>query len=257
MNFPIKGNPGNEMTTAITPAGDNPFTAYANAAMANDISGAILKFIKGDWFFGQDNKPIALGTRLIANMDSFSVGWMKWVDGRPETRLVRVVDCVKPPQRKDLGDHDESLWEVDEKEKPVDPWSFVNRLVLANPTSSDLFTFTTRTWGGRKCCDLLSRDYGRAMRQHPNEWPVIELGVHPRQDRKYGIVKEPLFPIVGWIAKDAGPAAPGAPPAESAMIADSSGRPPSDGGFHRVADPLGDPPRYEDGYPGFTEDDFR
>ncbi len=58
----------------------------ARRSAASDITGDLLKFAKGDFLAGQDNREIAIGTRLIANMDLLEVGWIKWEDSRPIDR---------------------------------------------------------------------------------------------------------------------------------------------------------------------------
>src|SRR5271156_3842965 len=65
-------------STDLTSAEDDPFEIYATAALANEIVGDLLKCSKGDWVAGQENRPIALGTEIVANMDSSEVGWVRW-----------------------------------------------------------------------------------------------------------------------------------------------------------------------------------
>jgi hypothetical protein len=162
--------------TAASLAGDNPFTLYANSAMAHNLIGTLLKFSKGDYLAGQDSRAIAVGTRLIANMDSFAIGWVRWSNGRPAEQLMgRVVDCFKPVRRSDLGDNDSDLWETDDKGAPRDPWQFTNNLVLADPENGELFTFSTSSLGGRRAVEKLCQLYGRELSRHVDEWPVIEL----------------------------------------------------------------------------------
>ena len=201
-------------STAVAPVGDNPYTAYANAALAHNVTGTLLKFSKGDFLAGQDNRQIAAGTRLIANMDSFAIGWVRWSNGRPTEQLMgRVVDCFKPARRNDLGDNDSDLWETSEN-GPRDPWQFTNNLVLAAAENGELFTFSTSSLGGRRALENLCQFYGRELARHSNEWPLIELQVDSYQhsDKSRGRIKHPVFKVVGWIAKDAdGSTAPDAP----------------------------------------------
>jgi hypothetical protein len=206
-------------STVVTPAGDNPFTAYANAALAHNLTGTLLKFTKGDYLAGQDGREIAVGTRLIANMDSYAIGWVRWSNGRPTEQLMgRVVDCFKPARRNELGDNESDLWETSENGAPRDPWQFTNNLVLADPENGELFTFSTSSLGGRKAVEKLCQLYGRELARHRKEWPVIELQVESYQhsNKGYGRIKDPIFKIVNWIAKDdgspAGPTAHGPAP---------------------------------------------
>ncbi len=193
-------------STSVAVAADDPFETYAAAALACDITGTLLKFSKGDWLADRENKQIAPGTEMVANMDSFSVGWVKWSSGRPtETLMGRVIDRFKPARRDDLGDNDNDLWETDDKGVPRDPWRFSVKLVLADPNTGELFTFSTWSKGGRRALDKLCEAYARERTRHRDDWPVIELQVDSYQhpDKSRGRIKVPVLKIVGWIAKDA------------------------------------------------------
>jgi hypothetical protein len=194
-------------STALTPLGadDNPFADYANAALAGNITGTLLKFTKGDWLAGKNNEEVPLGTRMVANMNSFSVGWMRWSNGKvTDARMGRVVDRFVPARRNELGDSDSDLWEVDDNNVPKDPWQFTNNLELADPETSELYTFSTSSNGGRRCCENLCKSYSRERARHPDEWPVVELGVDSYQhsNKAYGRIKVPTLKIVGWADKD-------------------------------------------------------
>jgi hypothetical protein len=235
---------------ALTPAEDDPFETYADAALANDIVGTVLKFSKGDYLAGPENRQIGPSARRVGNMDSFSVGYVRWSSGGPtETVMGRVVDRFVPPRRSDLGDNDPDLWEADDKGEPRDPWRFTVKLVLADPETGELFTFATSSKGGRRALDKLCQAYGRERARHPDEWPVVELQVDSYQhpNKAYGRIKFPVFKIVGWIAKGAdistvwgSPPPPNPPPA-------------------MVAAPLSDmdePPTYDSDDPGIYDPPF-
>ncbi len=48
------------------------------------------------------------------------------------------------------------------------------------------------------------------MRQHPDEWPIVELGVgsYAHSNKAYGRIKFPTFEIVGWAPKDGNEVSP-------------------------------------------------
>jgi hypothetical protein len=209
---------GNEVTTvksnlksstALTPASDNPFADYADAALSNNINGTLLIFSKGDWICGREKKPVPIGAKMVCNMDSFSIGWQKWSGGRTvETIMGRVVDRFRPPQRHELGDNDEELWELGNDGKPKNPWQYTVKLELADPETTEVFTFPTSSSGGRGALDKLCKAYSVARARHKNEWPIVELGAdsYPHPNKTFGRVKFPVLTICGWIAKDAGSA---------------------------------------------------
>ncbi len=163
-------------TTAVAKASDDdPFLAYAKAG-GGAIVGELLKFAKGDYLAGQDSREIPIGTRLIANMDTLETGWVRWMDGRPsEHRMGLVAEHFTPAWRKDL-----------------------------DPSDGKIYTFSTSSVGGRNALRDLCTDYAHGRRQHPNEHPVIELGVDSYQhsNKQLGRIKTPTFVIVGWYPKD-------------------------------------------------------
>lgn len=118
---------------AITP-NINYFAQYAEAASANQIEGKLLKFSKGDWTYGVDGLELPAGTRLVALMTTLTIGWQRWANGKPmDTRFGLVANGYQPPNRRELGDEDSAVWEVDANGDARDPWAFVNRFVLIRP----------------------------------------------------------------------------------------------------------------------------
>jgi hypothetical protein len=182
----------------------NYFEQYGDAATSRPIQGELLKFVQGDWFAGRENREIPHGTKLLADMSTLEVGWQRWEDGRPgEARTGLVVEGFQPARRADLGDHDKTAWETDIKGVAKDPWQFTN-LLVATDKDGGVFTLVTSSRGGLDAVGELCKAYGKHIRQHPDENPVIELDsssyVHP--DRSIGRVKTPILKIVSWVGKD-------------------------------------------------------
>jgi hypothetical protein len=189
------------MTTNLTTTGNtNPFEAYGEATVNRHIVGQLLKFAKGDYVTG-DGAEIPIGTRMIAIMSLLLVGWIKWVDGvSVEHRMGAVADGYMPPRRAELGDDDETRWSVDEQGRPRDPWQLANYLILANPDTQELYTFTTGSRGGLSAIGELSKKYGRHIRQAPGDLPLIELevGSYMHRDKAFGKIKVPILNVVNW-----------------------------------------------------------
>lgn len=182
----------------------NPYESYANAVSSRTIIGDLLKFSKGEYTAGQNDEEVPMGTKLVANMEDLSVGWIKWVDGTPAEHVMgRVADGYIPVARKTLGDHDESEWDTDNDGRPRDPWQMTNYLLLKSTKSDDLFTFTTSSAGGKNAIAELCKQFGRQMRQHPDEHPVIEIGKdsYKHKVKEYGKIFTPKFTLVGWVDK--------------------------------------------------------
>lgn len=186
-------------------AGKNVFEAYAEAANQNRIVGDLLKFSKGEYLAGQNGDEIDEGTELVANMDEMMVGWVRWEGGKPtDMRMGRVVEGFVPPNRRELGDTDEADWEIDETSKePRDPWQLTNYLIMKVPGGDQLYTFASSSKGGIGAIAKMAGAYGKAMRQRPDEYPVIALNVdsykHP--NKAYGKIFTPKLDIVGWVPK--------------------------------------------------------
>ena len=190
-------------STDLTPADQaDLFEGYGKAATARSIEGTLLRFSKGDFLAGQDGVDVPVGSRFKAAMNSLTVGWVHWESNAPtEQRMGLVVDGFQPERRSDLGDHDKDRWEVDDKDQPRDPWQFTNYLILHDAVSGDVYTFATASKGGLGCIGELSKEYGKHIRQHPDQGPVIELdvGSYQHRDRSLGRIKFPIFKVVGWI----------------------------------------------------------
>ena len=176
----------------------NPYLDYGNASGA--IEGDLLKFSKfGEWHAGQDSKKIALGTRLVARMETLAIGWLRWSDGKPvEKRLGFLGEGFAPPPRDQLGDRDETLWPVGPDGKATDPWQFINSLVLIDPATDQVYTFQIGSRGGINAIGAVCRAYGRRMRSHPGDLPIVELGSSSYRHAQFGEIRIPQLNVVGW-----------------------------------------------------------
>jgi hypothetical protein len=205
--------------SAVAVAGNyNPFEAYAEAANTSRIVGDLLKFSKGDYTAGQNGDEVAIGTQVAANMGEFYVGWVKWVDGKPAEQMMgKIGDGYVPARRSELGDHDKDLWEVDDNGQQRDPWQVTNYLVMMDPKSGKLYTFTASSKGGLGALGKLAGLYGKNMRSMPDKYPLVALNVdkykHP--NKAFGIIKTPKLDVVGWVDKGIFEAAMAAAAADS------------------------------------------
>jgi hypothetical protein len=190
--------------TAVANPNTNYFQSYGDQVSQRSIVGSLLKFSKGDFLAGENEEEVEEGTRFVANMDELMVGWIRWWDAKPSDQIMgRVSDGYQPPKRNELGDDDKSRWELDDKNEPKDPWQFSNYLILKAEEGDELFTFTTSSRGGLNAIGELCKAYGKAMRQRPDEYPIIALGVgsYQHSNKAYGRIKFPIFDIVGWAGK--------------------------------------------------------
>ena len=191
-------------STEVGGVATNYFQSYGDQVSQRSIVGDLLKFSKGDFLCGEDEREIKEGTKFVANMDELMVGWIRWEDNKPSDQIMgRVVDGYQPQRRNELGDNDKTLWEVDSQGKERDPWQFSNYLILKDPDGEELYTFATSSRGGLNAIGELCKGYGKAMRQRPDEYPVVELGVgsYQHSNKEFGRIKFPILKIVDWASK--------------------------------------------------------
>lgn len=197
----------------------NPFEEAGREA-ERFIVGDLLKFSKGEWLAGQENMEIPMGTRLLANMDMLMRGWVRWEDNKPAEQIMGlVVEGYVAPKRNTLGwgydastknedDADKTDWLIDNSGIARDPWQETWYLPLreldknGEPTGS-LFTFAASSTGGRDAVKQLCGVYGKAMRYHPDEFPVVALGydAYTHSNPQYGKIKTPEF-VTGYISAE-------------------------------------------------------
>lgn len=211
------------MSNEVAPQHPNPFEAFGNAATRS--AHPLLKFSKGDYLFGQDSEEMPMGTELVAVMDEFRTGMIKWTEGAPSERLMGLVgDGFVPPRRAELGDTDKEAWEKDDRGDPKDPWQLSNELpMVMREDTGNVFLFVTSSRGGLSALGELCKAYGRRMRTHPDEYPVIRLdfGSYMHPNKNFGRIKFPKFEIVAWTNKEPWDEAAGgdAPEAAAAAVA--------------------------------------
>lgn len=198
------GNASKELTTEED--NRNYFTDYGKAAGGqSNIVGKLLRFTKGDYVAGQDNEDIDADTRVVVNMNSILVGWIRWEDNRPAEQLMGPVsEGFQPAPRSELGHDDKNRWEQDDKGTPRDPWQFSNlALMRSEGKKGELYTFTSASKGGIGAVGRLCTAYGNEMRERSDEFPIITLGIdsYVHSNKAFGRIKFPVFNIVGWANK--------------------------------------------------------
>lgn len=184
--------------------GVNPWTEAARGVE----TGAYLKFNGNDgiYSFGQDDDELPVGSRVITDMQSLALGWICWVDSAVEEEILVPVVEGKAPQEHTLTDHgpynDDDGWRgaaslscVIESYGDDDRDEAVGTRLL----------WKTSTSGQVRSIQKLSGAYGRLFAQHPDEFPIVELGAdhYAPKNKKHGKIKwSPNLKIVGWISAD-------------------------------------------------------
>ena len=184
-----------------------PDEVLANArrvVAANAKSKAqILRFTKGTFHLGVEKTPVPPGTRFTLLMDQARFGWQKWVAGRPENVVGRVVDGYVPTGRDELGDDEREHWvENPITRMPEDPWKEVVFLTMVGPGNTPVM-FTSSSTSGIVEFWALMNEWIKLAPEHPGEMPVMEIGVASFDTKKYGRIQRPDFKIVDWISAPA------------------------------------------------------
>jgi hypothetical protein len=158
------------------------------------ITGSLLKFIDRDYFADKTEK-LPESTTLVAT--GTVTAWVKWQDGNPEHRVTHAGQAH--PQRDDLPDQDQSLWEIDEKftGKPRDPWRDARYVYLIDPRTGRDFTFVTDTKGGRAAVGDLKNAIANVRRARPGAVPLVKLA-WKMMSTQFGPRPRPVFEVVEW-----------------------------------------------------------
>jgi hypothetical protein len=158
------------------------------------ITGSLLKFIDRDYFANKVEK-LPEGTTLVAT--GTVTAWVKWQDGNPEHRITHAGQAH--PQRDDLPDQDESLWEIDEKftGKPRDPWRDARYVYLIDPRTGRDFTFVCDTKGGRAAVGDLKNAIANVRRARAGVVPLVKLA-WKMMSTQFGPRPRPVFEVVEW-----------------------------------------------------------
>jgi hypothetical protein len=188
----------NQMTTAGN-LGMSPWRQFANEETRGFFAGDLLKFIKGDWYLGEDKTPIGPTETFTANMNEIWRGWVRWWDGAvTDTVVGRIVDGFALPPRETLGDQDEMKWEVEPSGAKRDPWARTVYLVLRRNATEELVTFTSSSDGGRQAVGRLSDRFDRQLKKSQGKMPMVLLESETYDHKTYGLIKKPTFRIVDW-----------------------------------------------------------
>lgn len=198
------------MTDNTVPAVNMPvanfFESYGATAAMKMITGTLIKFSKGDWLMGQEEETVKSDRKFVCVMNDLQIGWTKWVDNKPAAQhMGKLAEGFAPRKREDLGDQDQSFWDVDTGGNPRDPWQFTNTLLLRNPgktgsDEADLFTFSTSSRGGINAVGDLCSTFARMLKEKGPGNPIIELSSssYKHSNPEYGRIKKPEFKVVGW-----------------------------------------------------------
>ena len=175
----------------------NPYIAFPNVLFLDDDN--TLYFTHGVWQLSQYGVEILeIGTKIVIAMPSLKHGWQRRGPfDIAESALVSVESGQAPPRRADLGDRDESLWEVGTSGQPRDPWEKVVQFNCTTLEDGRPLIFTGNTPSGRDAIAPICKEYGYNVRDHPYRNPIVELRAYA-DPNDWGVNVRPEFRLVGW-----------------------------------------------------------
>ena len=109
---------------------------------------------------------------------------------------------------------DQAQWETDGDGRPRDPWQFTNLLVLSDPHTRELYTFSTSSRGGLGAIGELAKAYSSHVRVAPDDAPIValEVGSYQHPNKAYGEIRYPIFKVVDWVPSSQLPPIDGSEP---------------------------------------------
>ena len=165
--------------------------------------GKLIKFSKGQYQKGADGEIVPHDTLVTVACDMVLVGFVRWHDNKPaEHKLVRIASGAPLYRREALGYLDKDEWPTDAKGAPRDPWQEAMYVPVMD-ADGEVGTFTTSSVTGIKSVQRLLRRYATHAKRHPNDYPLVKLGVDYliHTDKAIGKVFIPYFEPAGYVDK--------------------------------------------------------
>jgi hypothetical protein len=178
------------------------FRQAALEGMRASFLGTLLRFKKGIWVYGEDKTELDRGTKVVALMNEFRRGYVRWWDGKATGHVVgKISEGFATPPRETLGDNDASLWPAGLSGGKEDPWVFTMYAPLKSIAGDDIYTFATSSDGGVQTVYKLTERYSWLGRKHPGEYPIVALESETYDHPRFGVVHKPKLEIVGWTGR--------------------------------------------------------
>jgi hypothetical protein len=225
----------------------NPFEELERELKTSRIIGSLLKFTKQcEWTAGKDVVDLT-GKQLIVYMSGLHDGYIFWEDNHPTKYDIGLIAMMHPKygaaryrikDRKELGDHDESLWPKLGSD-PQDPWQRTFWVVMADPETEELYTYTPQSKGGRGAIIELLAAWNQHNKLHgAGEQPIVELNgsSYKHSIKSRGDIQIPVLKVVGFTSElpqsliDAIPQAPASTPQAVAAAPQKAIAAPGNGG---------------------------
>jgi hypothetical protein len=164
---------------------------------SNGIIGTILKFNKVGYFKGRGEEPYPLNKRLL--LIGSREGWCYFRNQMPDhTRTVWRNGAGYLPPREELGETEQSQWEIGLNDKRTDPFQHSHLLYFLDPETGEYITFITQSSGGNIAVKELAGRVKAYNQKCPGAYPVVELQIGSWDTKRFSDIARPHFEIVGW-----------------------------------------------------------
>jgi hypothetical protein len=194
--MPVNLSTDNQLTRAPHPYW-NSYTMFLHPPLWEDVEE--LFFVNGVWRLGLfEGEILELGTKIVIYMATLKQGWQRRNDGYlVESALVDVESEQAPPRREDLGDRDESSWDIGKSGRPQDPWERVVRFSCSIIGDDRRLSFNGNTPSARDTIARVCKEYGQITVDHPEVRPIVELSCRA-DPNDWSINITPRFRLIGW-----------------------------------------------------------
>jgi hypothetical protein len=166
--------------------------------------GEALNFKKGRWYFGFNKtkrQRVKDGTEFVMNLANTVETWQTFVDGRPRfAPLAYVVNGEGRAPREEMGQLDESKWDVGDDGSAMDPVQAITVCPIRHKGKTDLHHITLGSVSSRIAFDNLLGDWLDQYEANPGKLPVVRLLEAEERQTRDGKMSYlvPAFEIVGW-----------------------------------------------------------
>jgi hypothetical protein len=185
---------------------------FAASQQTRIVQGREIRFVDGAWILkagSEDEKDSEIGrdVQFTARPDLLTWCWTKWIGQKPVDRSkFGTMMQVEPPTRDQLGDLDNTKWEMDTRTNtPRDPWTYTLMLPLLD-SDGEKFVFVTQSNGGIKELGALASAFIKHAFDHGGmEMPLVELSGDKYFNKKFSrYVHTPQINILDWVAVNSG-----------------------------------------------------
>lgn len=185
-------------TQALTKEEADNFKDYA--AEGGDLLERI-KFKRDKWIRTQDDSEIPPDEQFVINLTALWREWTKWKGQEPVDRKVVPVASGEPfPDRDEMGDLDQALWETDGDGNPRDPWQEQHGFTMRSLKSGEESACSFSSDGGKRAVRKLAGifEFQTSAAGEPM-FPRVLLKhktyIHPIHNVEVG---KPVFAVQDW-----------------------------------------------------------